>query len=102
MDNLNSLLNSFLIDSESRGVGNHESTQFILVLLGLESQISQIDFSGLLISLDGDYIKSNEVSTSWVCSVGGRGNEAEVSVSLSDALQIQFNSTETSILSGGS
>lgn len=88
VDDLDSLLDSFFVNSESRRVGDHESAQLILVLLGFLSEVSQVNFSGFLIRLHCDYAKSDEVCAGWVSSVGGRWNQAEVSVPLSNTFQV--------------
>src|SRR5204862_7403349 len=73
--------NAFLENAVCGGIRNHKRGQSFVVLLGLDTQISNVDVA-IGIRLDRDHVQSRHDGTSRVRAVRGLRNETNITMIL--------------------
>ena len=86
-----------LEDTVRRGVGDHARGQIVAVLLGLGTEVSEVDVS-FLVAAYGDGRKAALDGAGGVRTVSRSRQQHHVAVSLSDAFEVRADDTQTGVL----
>jgi hypothetical protein len=98
VDKITDLLDLRLEDTESRGIGNHDSSKLISVLDTLGLQILDIQVTSLTVTLDSNNLHTSHGSRSRVGTVSRNRDKADLSLISITSLVVSLDTAKTSKL----